>query len=139
MFKKILFLTITVLFIFIFAIGLLLWIFPSGSEYSSKELSPDGEYYVQVSESNGGATTAYSSNVNIVNAKSQFSNLGIISGWAGTRTSVFALNGRLASLKASWIDNRTLKIIYTSCRQIYGQDSSWKDIKIVYEEKCSKN
>jgi hypothetical protein len=137
--KKALFTVGLVLITPIFVIGLILLLPTTGWEYSSKEFSPNGMYYAQVTESNGGATTAYSSGVSIVYAKSQLNNLGIVSGWMGTRASVFGLNGRLSSIKTTWLDNRTLKITYTSCRQIYGQDNTWKEIKIVYEEKCSSN
>ncbi len=136
-FKKILILIGVIIMVPILAVGLILLLPTTGWEYSNKKFSADGKYYAQVSESNGGATTAYSSDVNIFNAKSQLNNLGIISSWIGTSTSVFGLNGRLSSINTSWIDNRTLKITYTSCRQIYGRDYSWKDVKIVYEEKCS--
>ena len=31
---------------------------------------------------------------------------------------------------------KTIKVEYSNCSQIYGQDSEWNDIKIIYEENC---
>jgi hypothetical protein len=106
---------------------------------SKRVFSEDGAYYVQIAEENGGATTSFYSVVRITDADSVFSNLGVLSAWTGNRASIFALKGQLASVKTTWVNNRTLSITYTDCRQVYGKDNAWRDIKIVYEEQCSKN
>jgi hypothetical protein len=109
------------------------------NRYSDKVFSPDGTFYAQVSETNGGATTGFISGVLIINAKSLFSYSNRLSSLTGNSKGVFGSNGSGASIKTSWLDNKTLKITYSDCSKIYGQDKSWKDIKIVYDGKCSEN
>lgn len=109
------------------------------SKYSSRVFSPSNTYYVQIAEENGPATTADYTVITVVDANSLLNNLGFFSVWKGTRKSVFAFKGSLSSVKTSWVDDHVLKITYKDCRQIYGQDNSWKDIKITYDGKCSTN
>jgi hypothetical protein len=109
------------------------------NKYSDKLVSPDGKYYAQVAETNGGATTGFISGVMIVNANPIFSISNRLSNLIGNSKGVFASNGSGSSIKLSWLDKRTLKITFSDCDKIYGQDKSWKDIKIIYEGKCSQN
>lgn len=135
--KKLIFLIASIL---IGLIGTMLLInnFFIDTKYSNKLYSPNKQYYVQVVEKNAGATTAYYSVVRVVNAESAFSNLGILSAWSGNRRGVFAYDGTSDSVQITWIDNNTLKIIYSNCQDINGQDNAWKNLKIVYDKRCEE-
>lgn len=116
------------------------------TDYSSdKFFSPDGEYFVQIHDSNcGGATGENTTGVTISNAKSIFSNYDflesdIINAQTGNERGIWGALGSGTSIKTSWVDNRTLKITLSECVKELGRSNSWRDIKIVYEEKCSDN
>ena len=106
---------------------------------SDKVYSPDGEHFVQIEESNCGATCHFNTNVVLNNTKNPFSFSIVLSARSGNREGVFGVDSAFESVSASWINNDTLKVKFSRCSQIYGQDKSWKDIKIVYEGKCSRN
>jgi hypothetical protein len=106
------------------------------NKYSDKVFSPDGTYYTQVSETNGGATTGFISGVTLINAKSIWSDSVRLSGWSGNGYTIFAFNGSGDSINAVWLNSRTLEINYTDCTKIYRQDKSWKHITVLYSGKC---
>ncbi len=110
---------------------------PVTTRYSMKTYSPDGNYYAQVSETNGGATTSFNTGIRI--SRNIFlSNFGIVSVKAGYMKSVFAFNGSLDNLSADWIDTHTLRITCEDFDKIYAIENSWNDIKIVYDESCDQ-
>lgn len=106
----------------------------------NKVFSPDGLYYAQIEEIDCGATCDFDTIATIYNAHSPFSFSSNLNSWTGNSTGVFATNGPPDSMTVSWINNDTLKVRFSDCSIINGHgDKSWKNIKIVYEGKCSKN
>lgn len=133
--------SILIIIISVLAVGILLIISVGYgmTRSSDKAYSPDRKYFAQVVEINCGATCSYDTNVVITNAKTPFVFSEYLSAWTGNRRGVFGTNGSLDSMSASWIYSDTLKVTFSDCSKIYGQQKSWRDIKIVYEGKCSKN
>jgi hypothetical protein len=125
------------IFIFIIMLFLIKILDLFMNKYSNKVYSQDGNYYAQTDETNGGATTGFISGVTITNANSFLSYFRILSAWSGNSKNIFGSNGNLDSIKLEWLDNNTLKVTYSDCHKVYGQDKTWKDIKIVYDGKCS--
>jgi hypothetical protein len=132
---------VLLVFAFIFIIGASFFkiLDLSFNKYLDKVVSPDGKYYVQTIETNGGATTGFISNVLISTTSPIFGVSNYLSAWTGNRKGIFATNGSGFSIKTVWLNNNILKVTYSDCHKVYGQDKSWKDIKIVYEGKCSAN
>ena len=130
-----------ILIVFAFFIGAnLLWEVLSlmMTKNSDKLYSPDRKYYAQVQEINGGATTAFMTDLMIVDANSMIINFGFFyTGNDDNRKWVFGFDGALESIKPQWLDDHTLKITYTNCNRVLSKDTSWKDVKIVYEGSCS--
>jgi YD repeat-containing protein len=107
------------------------------TRYSDKLYSPDGAFYAQVDETDGGATTGFNTGVTITNARSYFNISNLLSVRTGDREYVFDYNGSDRTVSMRWLNSRALKITYTDCSKIYGQDQSWKGIKITYEGECT--
>ncbi len=134
--------TIIKALVFIFIVAVLFNIFFNFfiiTEYSDKIFSSDKIYYAQIAEKNSGSSTSPYTVVRIINTRSVLSYFGALSAWSGDRKSVFAFKGGLSSVQITWLGNRSLKITYSDCRQIYGKDESWRDVKIIYEVICSEN
>ena len=93
--------------------------------------SPDNRYLVNTNDMNCHATVPYIGDVVLYK-------VSIIKlPWISYR-SVFGFNGTIDDVLAEWVDENTLKITYKNCKEIYGQDYSWKDINIVYENRCGE-
>jgi hypothetical protein len=141
--------TLLVIFISIFAIGIVLNFTIGGlcrTGYSSNKIfSPDGKYFAQIKEEScGGATGDTTTAVTISNAKSIFSNYNaplaeIINAQTGNKKGILGINGTLSLIRVSWTNNSTLKVVYADCEEPYGQINSWKDIKIIYDKQCHNN
>jgi hypothetical protein len=143
--KKLLLLIIASIFGIVVLLNFMVTGFCSAAYSSDKIFSPDGKYFAQVRDRRCGITTTEdTTGVSISNAKSLFSNYDvpiaeIINTQTGNRRGVLGMKGSGDSIKMSWEDNRTLKVANVYCEAILGQDTSWNDIKIVYDRKCSEN
>ena len=101
----------------------------SDREYADKVYSPDGRYFVQpFNTSCGGAAGDIITNVILYKSdEKDFTNILTISGYS--------------SIKASWINNRIVKIIYSNCidgNSLDGPSEDWNEVKIIYEKQCSE-
>jgi len=103
--------------------------------YTSKAFSSDNAYAAQVVETScGGLLGDLTSDVNINKVEK---NAGDYINFVDNHNTVFILGGAKSSIQTSWINSRTLKITYTYCHGVYAHDTSWKDIKIVYDKQCT--
>ncbi len=126
----------------IFIVTNLLWELLSlvTTKNSNKLYSPDRRYYAQFQETIGGATTSYMTDLMIADAKSMIINFGFFyTGNENNMKWIFGFDGALDSVKFQWLDSHTLKVNYSDCKKVYNRNKSWKNIKIVYEGKCSEN
>ena len=105
--------------------------------YSDRIYSPDRANFTQISESNGGATTGFVTDVTLVNARSPFNFSTIFSSRTGDSKSVFATNGPLNSINVAWTNNKSIAVSYSNCTKEYGlKSTNWRNIEISYQGKC---
>lgn len=102
-------------------------------EMKLKIYSPNGVYYFQVSESNGGATTGYITDVILAKNKKNF-----VDSILTNKIYIFASNGPFSSISPRWINDKTLQITYSNCSKIYRQNKKSLGINIIYKGKCQE-
>lgn len=103
------------------------------SEMTPKAYSPNGSYYVQVEESNGGATTGYVTDVMLSETKKNALNL-----WLNNRKDIFITNAPGSSVLPKWIDDKSLEITFGNCSHVYKQTRMEFDVRILYKGTCEK-
>ena len=98
--------------------------FPCNDDIKSESRSPDGKYVAALYERNCGATTNFSTIVNIRNSSSKFNRDEDI---------VLVVKGR-HQISLVWKDSRTMQIVCANCPpdDIFKRERSWKDIQIIY-------
>lgn len=105
--------------------------------FSEKVVSPNGKYYAQVNESNGGATTGFVSSVYVSEINSILSYLQIIGVRLGDGRSVFGNNGPLESIQLNWEDDNSLHITYKNCSVEYQKEDTWNKVNISHSGECN--
>lgn len=98
-----------------------------------KNLSPDGVYFIRAQDTNCPLLDRYTTDIIITNVKKDF--LTFLN--TNYIESILILRGSNPSVKISWEDNRTVKVKYSECNGVYRKKKEWKDIKIIFEGKCS--
>jgi hypothetical protein len=87
-------------------------------------MSPDGKYIATLFVRNCGATTSFSTSVNLRSKSEKFS---------GDEGRILIIKGR-PQIKIAWDDNMKLHFECDECEKnnIFKQETSWKDITISY-------
>jgi hypothetical protein len=96
---------------------------PCNDEVKNESSSPDGKYVVAFYERDCGATTDFSTMVNIRDSSIKFD---------GNKDVILVVKGR-HQISFNWKDNRRIQVECANCppSDVFRQEKSWKDVQIV--------